>query len=264
MQREYAQVIYDSAQSLLTLINDILDFSKIEANKMHLEIIEFEPLALVEGVAELLAAKARAKGLALMTYVDPQVPKVLRGDPIRLRQILLNLGDNAIKFTEEGEVVIEARLAGWRDAQAVVRFSVRDTGIGIEPELKEALFEPFIQADGTTTRRFGGTGLGLSISKRLVEMMEGEIGVDSEPGKGSLFLVPGALRMCRGRLCERAVPRRSGRRPGASGRRQRNGLPDPRRVPGLLGHTERCSGRQRRSPGHAASGRRQARRTISP
>ncbi|NLN28982.1 MAG: response regulator [Firmicutes bacterium] len=187
VQREYAQVIYDSAQSLLTLINDILDFSKIEANKMHLEIIEFEPLALVEGVAELLAAKARAKGLALMTYVDPQVPKVLRGDPIRLRQILLNLGDNAIKFTEEGEVVIEARLAGWRDAQAVVRFSVRDTGIGIEPELKEALFEPFIQADGTTTRRFGGTGLGLSISKRLVEMMEGEIGVDSEPGKGSLF-----------------------------------------------------------------------------
>lgn len=187
VQREYAQVIYDSAHALLTLINDILDFSKIEAQKMHLEIIEFEPLALVEGVAELLVAKAREKGLSLMTYVDPHVPRVLRGDPVRLRQVLLNLGDNAIKFTERGEVVIDAKLGGWRDGMAVVHFSVRDTGIGIDTDLREALFEPFIQADGTTTRRFGGTGLGLSISKRLVEMMGGEIGVESRQGQGSLF-----------------------------------------------------------------------------
>lgn len=187
VQREYAQVIYDSAQSLLTLINDILDFSKIEAKKMHLEIIEFDPLALVEGVAELLAAKAREKGLSLMTYVDPQVPSILRGDPVRLRQVLLNLGDNAIKFTETGEVVIEAKLSEWRDGAAIVHFSVRDTGIGIEADLLDDLFEPFIQADGSTTRRFGGTGLGLSISKRLVEMMGGEIGVESKPGEGSLF-----------------------------------------------------------------------------
>lgn len=187
VQREYAHIIHDSAQSLLTLINDILDYSKIEANKLEMEIIDFEPLALVEGVAELLATKARSKGLSLMTYVDPAVPATLRGDPVRLRQILLNLGDNAIKFTKEGEVVIQATLAGAVDGTSIVNFSVRDTGIGIEPDLLNALFEPFVQADGSTTRRFGGTGLGLSISKRLVERMGGQIGVESEPGKGTHF-----------------------------------------------------------------------------
>lgn len=187
VQREYAQVIYDSAQALLTLINDILDFSKIEANKLQLEIVDFEPRSLVEGVAELLVAKARAKGLSLMTYIDPELPATLRGDPVRLRQVLLNLGDNAIKFTERGEVVIKAVLLRREDAAVDVEFSVRDTGIGIAPDRKEALFQPFVQADDSTTRRFGGTGLGLSISKGLVELMGGRIDVESEPGKGSLF-----------------------------------------------------------------------------
>lgn len=187
VQREYAQIIYDSAQSLLTLINDILDFSKIEANKVQLEIIDFEPLALVEGVAELLAAKAREKGLSLMTYIDPALPPTLRGDPVRLRQILINLGDNAIKFTEQGEVVIQASLQGQHEDTVVVEFSVRDTGIGISEECRQVLFQPFVQADDSTTRRFGGTGLGLSISKRLVDLMGGHIDVESAPGEGSRF-----------------------------------------------------------------------------
>lgn len=186
-QREYAGIIRDSAYSLLTIINDILDFSKIEAGKMELEVIDFTLSSIVEGTAELLADKAREKKIPLMTYIDPALPPQLRGDPGRLRQILLNLSDNAIKFTKKGEVVIRAELVRKDLTHVTLRFSVTDTGIGLSETAKKRLFQPFVQADGSTTRKYGGTGLGLSICKRLVEMMGGEIGVDSKLGSGSTF-----------------------------------------------------------------------------
>ena len=185
-QREFAAIISNSAQSLLTIINDILDFSKIEAGKLVLDNIDFEPLFVVEGAAELLATKAREKRLALMTYVAPGIPRWLRGDPGRLRQILLNLTGNAVKFTEQGEVVVRADLQALGD-DAIIRFAVSDTGIGLSPMARQRLFQPFTQADGSTTRRYGGTGLGLTISKHLVELMDGEISVESEEGRGTTF-----------------------------------------------------------------------------
>jgi len=179
-QRQFVDTIHDSAHALLTIINDILDFSKIEA-------IDFPPLAVVESSLELLAAKAHEKGLAVMTYIDPAIPPTLRGDPGRLRQILLNLTGNAIKFTSAGEVMIRALSLRHDDATHTVRFEVTDTGIGMDLAVQRRLFQPFTQADGSVTRRFGGTGLGLSICKRLVELMGGRIGVESEEGRGSTF-----------------------------------------------------------------------------
>ena len=188
-QREFARIIRESAQALLIIINDILDLSKIEAGKLELETLDFELISLVEGTAELLSEQARDKKLAVMTYIDPQLPPALKGDPGRLRQVLLNLIGNALKFTEQGEVVVEAVKAQREDTpgHVSVKFTVKDTGIGLEDEQIERLFRPFSQADGSTTRKFGGTGLGLSISKRLVSLMGGDIGVKSEPGKGSSF-----------------------------------------------------------------------------
>jgi PAS domain S-box-containing protein len=186
-QSELATVIADSASSLLKIIDDILDFSKIEAGKLDVEHMPLSLLNLVEGVADTLAATAQKKKLALITYVDPKVPATVLGDPVRLRQVLFNLVGNAIKFTEDGEVSVHAGVDRLTDSGAVVRFRVEDTGIGLTPEARERLFQPFVQADGTTTRRFGGTGLGLSISKRLIERMGGAIGVDSVPGRGSTF-----------------------------------------------------------------------------
>jgi two-component system, sensor histidine kinase and response regulator len=213
---DYIRTAHDSALALLTILNDILDFSKIEAGKLELEAIALDPREVIESVAELLAPKAAEKRLALMTEVAASVPTWLRGDPSRLRQIILNLAGNAIKFTEHGHVVLRVRsleserAAGRRtlpgrtpehsgDATTAgrqgsvdttpvgLRFEVTDTGIGIAPAALERLFEAFMQADGSTTRRFGGTGLGLSISKRLVELMGGKIGVESEEGLGSTF-----------------------------------------------------------------------------
>jgi PAS domain S-box-containing protein len=186
-QRELTDVVRDSASSLLKIIDDILDFSKIEAGKIAIEKISMSPLALVEGVADTLAPHAHKKKLHLTTYVDASVPPVVEGDPVRLRQILFNLIGNAIKFTERGEVSIRisvesATAGGWR-----LRARVTDTGIGLTPEAQARLFQPFMQADESTTRRFGGTGLGLSICRRLVEFMGGQIGVESEVGKGSTF-----------------------------------------------------------------------------
>lgn len=186
-QREFAGIIRDSSQSLLTLINDILDFSKIEAGKLVLENVDFSLSNVVDGAAELLVAKAREKKLALMTFVDPQIPGELRGDPARLRQVLINLIGNAVKFTTHGEVVIQATLDRQNASEVRVRFVVRDTGIGISEYAQQRLFQPFTQADGSTTRKFGGSGLGLAISKHLVERMDGEIGVDSQEGQGSSF-----------------------------------------------------------------------------
>ncbi len=186
-QREHATVVRDSGQALLALINDILDFSKIEAGRMELEQIGFDPLATVEDVAVLLAKQAHAKGIVLMTYVDPHLPRYLEGDAGRLRQVLVNLAGNAVKFTERGSVIVSANLVSEVDGCVTLRFSVKDSGIGISPETREVLFQPFRQADGSTTRKYGGTGLGLSISKQLVELMEGTISVESALAIGSTF-----------------------------------------------------------------------------
>ncbi len=186
-QRNYADTIRDSAGGLLTLINDILDFSKIEAGKLDLERIDLNLRETLDDVARLLAIQAHAKGLELIAIVDPLIPTLLLGDPGRLRQILLNLGGNAVKFTQEGEVSIELRYVKGDEQGALVRCEVRDTGIGIPAARAGLLFQPFFQVDASTTRHYGGTGLGLSIVRRLVELMQGEVGVDSVAGKGSVF-----------------------------------------------------------------------------
>ncbi len=186
-QRDYLNTVKLSARALLELLNDILDLSKIEADKIEIENIDFDVRITVEGVIDTLAPKASAKGLELACMVHHQVPSLVRGDPGRLRQILVNLLGNAIKFTEKGEVVVGVDLQEEAQDRATLLFSVTDTGVGIPREKRERIFQSFTQADGSTTRKYGGTGLGLSICKRLVELMGGQIGVDSEPGKGSRF-----------------------------------------------------------------------------
>ncbi len=186
-QREYAQIVKGSAEALLTVINDILDFSKVEAGRLEIETIDFDLVSTVTQAADLLAARAEDKGLELICHIDGQVQRLMRGDPGRLRQVILNLAGNAIKFTTAGEVEIAVALIAHRGSQQLLKFSVRDTGIGIPTKHRELLFQPFSQVDASITRRFGGTGLGLSISKRLVELMGGELGVDSVEGQGSTF-----------------------------------------------------------------------------
>lgn len=201
-QREFNQIIHKSAQSLLILLNDILDSSKIEANRLSLEITDFELLKVVEESIELLSPQAHEKGIALVSCLDPSLGGYWRGDPFRLRQILINLLNNAVKFTKKGQVVVrvtgeglytppelnnETNPAGETTETRLVRFAVSDSGIGLSEMARRRLFQPFTQADGSTTRKYGGTGLGLSISKRLVELMGGRIEVESEEGKGSTF-----------------------------------------------------------------------------
>ncbi len=186
-QRRYATGVRGAGEALLTIIDDILDFSKLEAGKVELEQVDFDPRELVEEVGVLLARSATHQGIELIATCEPDVPLVLRGDPGRLRQTLINLAGNALKFTQEGEVVIRASVARRQDERIVVHFDVRDTGIGIDAGRQVAMFEPFSQADASTTRRYGGTGLGLAICRRLVEAMGGQIGVVSEVGVGSTF-----------------------------------------------------------------------------
>ena len=186
-QRELAETVRVSGEALLTIINDILDFSKIEAGKMQLENIPFQPRALVEEVVDLMAERAGAKKLDLVALFDPRLPPLLSGDPGRLRQIILNLVSNAIKFTGTGEVTVQLKIDAANSHSTLLRCEVTDRGIGISKEAQERLFQPFSQVDSSTWRRYGGTGLGLAISRCLSELMNGEVGVTSEPGKGSCF-----------------------------------------------------------------------------
>ena len=186
-QRQYSEVVRSSSENLLMLINDILDFSKIEAGKMTLDEISFDLRTAIEDAVEVLAVKAHEKGLELACIIAPEVPSLLSGDPGRLRQIVINLAGNAVKFTEKGEVVIAVNLEHESDSEVLLNFSVKDTGIGIPSDRIDALFSAFTQLDGSTTRKYGGTGLGLAISKQLVSMMGGKIGATSVPGVGSQF-----------------------------------------------------------------------------
>ena len=186
-QHEYAQIAHMSGEILLSLINDILDFSKIEARKLEMEMLDFDLRSMLKDTADLLAVGARGKGLELVSMVHPAVPSLLHGDPGRLRQILVNLGSNAVKFTKKGKIVIRAGLEREDERKVTIRFSVRDTGIGIPANRQDILFSPFSQVDGSTTRKYGGTGLGLAISRQLAELMGGEIGLESKEGIGSTF-----------------------------------------------------------------------------
>jgi len=186
-QHEYADAIQFSAKALLTIINDILDFSKIEAGKLEIESINFDLLALIDGTIKMMTHKAQEKGLEITASIDPEIQEFVIGDPSRIRQIMLNFMSNAIKFTDAGSIVIAAELVQKLTKESVIRFSIKDSGIGISKDRQDAIFKKFTQADGSTTRKYGGTGLGLAISKQLVSIMKGKIGVESEPGEGSTF-----------------------------------------------------------------------------
>ncbi len=186
-QREYLEIVKNSADSLLTILNDILDFSKIEARKLELEQMDFDLRTTIENAAGTMAAKAHAKGLELTCRIKPDVPTALVGDPTRLRQVLMNLTGNSIKFTNRGEIAIRVEVAEESEEAVLLAFFVTDTGMGIPSDKISLIFESFRQADGSITRTYGGTGLGLAISKQLVELMGGDIQVESEPGKGSTF-----------------------------------------------------------------------------
>ncbi len=186
-QYDYLQKVDSSAKSLLGIINDILDFSKIEAGKLGMEAVDFQLEDTLDNISTLVGIKTQEKGLELLFKTDPSVPTALVGDPLRLGQILTNLSNNAVKFTDTGEIVVSTELVQKEKAQVTLKFSVQDTGVGMTAEQAAKLFQPFMQADSSTTRKYGGTGLGLTISKRLVEMMGGEIWVESKQGQGSTF-----------------------------------------------------------------------------
>ncbi len=186
-QREYAETVNNSASSLLTIINDILDFSKIEAGKLELEIIDFDLRGLMDDVADMLALRAEDKGLTFACFLHPEADSFVRGDPGRLRQVIINLANNGIKFTHKGEVTVWAEVETENDGEVIFRFTVSDTGIGIPEKSIRNLFQSFAQVDTSTTRKFGGTGLGLAISRQLVELMNGSLHVKSTEGKGSDF-----------------------------------------------------------------------------
>lgn len=186
-QLKFVNIAHHSAETLLNIINDILDFSKIEAGKLKLDNTDFDVFATLGDAIELLAEPAQDKGLELVYGFSTEVPQWVRGDPIRLRQIIFNLVGNGIKFTDRGEVVVRVSAEEISEESIVLSFEIRDTGIGIAPEAQAQILQPFEQADGTITRRFGGTGLGLSIARQLIEMMGGKFWIESTPGKGSIF-----------------------------------------------------------------------------
>jgi two-component system, sensor histidine kinase and response regulator len=196
-QRNYLRTIKSSGESLLTILNDILDFSKIEAGRLHFEDIEFSVVDAVGDAVKALAIKAQEKGLEILFAIDPKIPRLMRGDPGRLRQVIMNLVSNAIKFTDRGEIEVRVRLDGVDTSGALLQFEVRDTGIGIPASKHQEVFQAFVQADASTSRQFGGTGLGLSICRHLVAMMDGELGLDSEVGVGSTFRFSARFKIAR-------------------------------------------------------------------
>ena len=193
-QRDYLETVRDSAHWLIAVVNDVLDFSKIEAGKLDLELIEFSLRDTLGDMLKPLAFRAHGKELELACRIQPSIPDRLVGDPGRLRQVLVNLIGNAMKFTEHGEIVLAVACQETKSGGMAIRFSVRDTGIGIPPDRQAGIFAPFEQADGSTTRRYGGTGLGLSISRRLVEMMAGSLRLESVAGQGSDFYFTASFR----------------------------------------------------------------------
>jgi two-component system, sensor histidine kinase len=207
-QREYLQSIRNCAMSLSDIVNDILDFSKIESGKIELENTEFDLHALVENSVKVISGKCQEKHIDLSWYISPELPHAVVGDPVRIRQILVNLLGNAVKFTETGEIAVSVSLSNTGKSEDIlpVVFSVRDTGIGISPDKSDIIFESFMQADNSTTRKYGGTGLGLAISKSLVQLMRGNIGLESEPGKGSTFGFAIPLRIARKPLPIQHIP----------------------------------------------------------
>ena len=206
-QRDYTETIHSSSKSLLVILNDILDFSKVEDGKLTLETVPFDVRDNLAQVIKLFSERASAKNLALSSNVDPAVPEGLVGDPVRVRQILLNLVGNAVKFTAAGSVRLSLSLENQNETDATLRVEVQDTGIGIAPGSQDRLFAPFTQADGSLNRRYGGTGLGLSIAKRLVELMHGEIGIRSAIGQGSTFWF--TIRLQREAAAKRPPPARA-------------------------------------------------------
>jgi signal transduction histidine kinase/CheY-like chemotaxis protein len=196
-QRKFAALAYDSANTLLSLLNDILDFSKMEAGKLELELTDMDVSEELNRAMALFSFQAKSKGLILQAFPDPHIPHSLRGDPVRVRQILVNLIGNAVKFTTTGGITVHTTQLEARKEEMLVRFEVVDTGVGIEPAVREKIFDSFTQADASTTRKHGGTGLGLSISRQLVGLMGGSIGVESEPGKGSAFWFTIPFMRCR-------------------------------------------------------------------
>ncbi|MEQ8934440.1 MAG: ATP-binding protein, partial [Amphiplicatus sp.] len=186
-QRAYAEAVRESGAALLALINDILDYSKLDAGRLDLEAAPFDPYALVQNVTELLSPKAASKGIEIASFVHPSTPRRLVGDEVRLRQVLINLVGNGVKFTDAGGVSIEASMTSGEDGAPVMSFCVRDTGIGIPAEARQAIFEEFAQADTVAARRSEGTGLGLAIARKLVRAMGGDIALESAPGEGSAF-----------------------------------------------------------------------------
>ncbi len=185
--RELAGNIREAGKNLMVIVNDLLDFSKLEAGKMEIESVPFSVIDHVKEVVSGISPLIQAKELELEVNMDPSIPDTLVGDPMRIKQSLHNLAQNAVKFTESGKVIITAHMQSLNTDLAVVRFAVHDTGIGVNQETQSRLFEPFVQGDGSTTRKYGGTGLGLSIVKRFVELMNGSVGVSSEEGVGSEF-----------------------------------------------------------------------------
>jgi signal transduction histidine kinase len=186
-QRDYAETAFRSGEALLEIIDSILDLSKMEAGKLELDLVDFHPADVLHEVLKLVSGRARSKGLAVSSDVSDEARGEFRGDPARLRQVLLNLVANAIKFTERGEVAVRVTMSDAAEQNVRLLFEVVDTGIGLAPDALPRLFQPFVQVDGSITRKYGGTGLGLAISKQLIEMMGGRVGVESEPDKGSRF-----------------------------------------------------------------------------
>ena len=225
-QHDYVSKIQAAAHTLLGLINDILDFSKIEAGKMEMERIPFSLDEVLSNLANIMAIKAEEKGLELLFNVHPDVPDALIGDPLRLGQIFVNLVNNAVKFTEKGEIVVDVEIERQDEETVVLRCMVKDSGIGLTEEQRARLFQSFSQADGSHTRKYGGTGLGLAICKRLTEMMQGDIHAESEPGRGSAFVFTVSLGRGTEDVRERYVPSvdlRGMRNADVGGRRQCDG-----------------------------------------